>query len=49
MARLPREKLPRQVFYLAEMPHNEGGKVDLARLRAFAAGGMAAAGGIERG
>ena len=49
MARLPHEKLPRQVFYISEMPHNEGGKVDLARLRALAARGAVDAGGIERG
>ena len=37
-ARLPPEKLPRQVYYLQEMPYNEGGKIDLARLRRLAAG-----------
>ncbi|HVM78426.1 MAG TPA: class I adenylate-forming enzyme family protein [Stellaceae bacterium] len=37
--RLPPQKLPRQVYYLTEMPHTEGGKVDLVRLKAIAAGG----------
>jgi acyl-CoA synthetase (AMP-forming)/AMP-acid ligase II len=46
-SRLPPEKRPSRVYYLAHMPLTGSGKVDLAKLKALArsrAGGPASAG-----